>query len=133
MRHYGRFEPIRRANSHESTDIANATRDMMYQMSVMIGVPVPSMHEHLTESRKLQQKVSFHVALVANILKSRSSRACLLHPARQMDLRMSLTNEHKQGFLQHLDDDSSKTRMLEHMVQQQADTITLLRTLLAGL
>ena len=84
MRHYGRFEPIRRANSHESTDIANATRDMMYQMSVMIGVPVPSMQEHLTETRKLQQKVSFHLALLANILllKCRSSRASLIHPAR---------------------------------------------------
>jgi len=78
MRHYERFEPIRRPNSHDSTDIADATRDLMYQMSVMIGVPVPSMQEYLTESRKLQQKVSFHVALVADSLKSTSSRAWLI-------------------------------------------------------
>jgi len=57
-----------------------------------------------------------------------------------------LTQKYTQGFLQHLDDDSSKTRVLEQLVKQQADmaqkqadmmqqqtqTISLLRALLAG-
>jgi hypothetical protein len=56
VRHYRSFEHIRRFTHQEESESQEATGTMMKQLSVMLGVPVPSMHQCLVESKKLQRK-----------------------------------------------------------------------------
>jgi hypothetical protein len=80
VNHYRNFEPIRRACRPASTEFSTATRQMMQQLSVMMGVPVPSMVEYLAESKKLQKK-GFDVHLVDDAQKNKQ----LLRIVKQQD------------------------------------------------
>jgi len=92
MRHYAAFEPIKRQSEAEHSDIADAhthTRTLLItQMSVMLGVPVPTLHEQLSESKHLQKK-SFrdHVNEITRVLSLAQS---INHIGPQLERTMSL-------------------------------------------
>jgi hypothetical protein len=69
LNHYRTFEPIRRVCLPEPTDLSIASRQMIQQLSVMMGVPVPSIPEYLAESKKLQ-KNGFPLHLVNDARKN---------------------------------------------------------------
>jgi len=60
IRHYAAFEPINRQCEAEHSDIVDAhmhTRTLLItQMSVMLGVPVLTLHEQVSDSKHLQKK-----------------------------------------------------------------------------
>lgn len=55
VRHYRSFEPIRRKEKKHQQDDDPAHR-MMTQISVMLGVPLPTLHEALSSSAELQRR-----------------------------------------------------------------------------
>ena len=55
VQHYRSFEPIRRKHTKHQQDDDPAHR-MMTQISVMLGVPLPSLHEVLSSSAELQRR-----------------------------------------------------------------------------
>jgi len=72
MKHYAAFEPIRRRSGAEHSDIKDATHEIVSQLSVMLRVPVPSVQEHLAESKNLQK-----MGYQGHVYESKRSNALL--------------------------------------------------------